>query len=378
MSDGTKWYDPICYQFSFYMLKGKTEPWNPIEATKSFLDDLIPYYHLWMALQGNVMVSRTTSTGTRIRIVKDFDTLHNCCDMLEQQSQNLHGFEISLVPDKTQSKFAVPVKALSKEWRQEVLKNTGLEDSIPLDASQKAVWLYQMINCPTDDLEGVCFPQRCFETKGIQLKISYARYDDPQTLLSHLDGTQRAGENLNGNESLHCVHISLPRCMLKHENQVFGFQHRWEERLLLLCNMYPSSFGSIKMDRYQTECVHPLLTGNGCFVPDFEMGIPDVAWGLCLEQRQAQCLVQLNKQCCVSIFNKVLPLDNGHLYLRLTPDVSVVPKLKAQEQWKLLSPHLHLTEHTINSVRDVPISFRLGIDSDHLQVDEHGYYRITR
>ena len=44
MKNRTKWFDPICYQFSFYLLGKKDEAWNPVEATKPFFEELIPYY----------------------------------------------------------------------------------------------------------------------------------------------------------------------------------------------------------------------------------------------------------------------------------------------------------------------------------------------
>lgn len=152
MKNKTKWFDPICYQFSFYLLGKKDEAWNPVEATKPFFEELIPYYNLWIALQGTVMVSGTTSTGEWIRIAKNSEMLHDFHNKLEQQSHALHSFEITLVPDKTQLKFAVSVKALSKEWRQEVLQYTDLDDSITLGTPQKTTWLCQMLNCGSSHL----------------------------------------------------------------------------------------------------------------------------------------------------------------------------------------------------------------------------------
>lgn len=78
------------------------------------------------------MVSSTTSDGTRIRIAKNPEMLHDYYNKLEQQSHMLHGFDISLVPGKTQSKFAVSDKALSKAWRQEVSQYVDLDESITL------------------------------------------------------------------------------------------------------------------------------------------------------------------------------------------------------------------------------------------------------
>lgn len=384
MRNCVKWYDPICYQFSFYMLETETESWNPVEATKSFFEELIPYYHLWMTLQGSVMVESTTSAGTSIRIAKNSDALLDDCNvLLGQQSHMLHSYKIIPVPDKTQSQFAASDKTLSKEWRQEVLQYTDMKNSTSLSASQKAAWLCQMLNCPTDNLEGLYFPQKCFESQEIPLKVFYGRFDYPQSLLPYNDKLKKnaafpIGQDSNDVKNLHYIHISLPRYMIKHADKTFDLQQKWEERLLLLCNTFISSFGCIKMDRYKKDCVSPLLTGNGCFAPNFGSGIPDVAWGLCLTQHQAERLIKFNEQYCLSLFDKVLPLGNGHLYLRLTPDVSVVSKNKAKELWRLIFPQLCIAKYAMNSLGDVPISFRLGIDASNLQVNEYGYYQIIR
>ena len=172
-----KWFDPICYQFSFYMLGKKAEQWNPIELMKPFWEELIPFYHLWMDLQGKVFISSKTIYGTLINTAKTSHELHDAYSIIDQRSHMIESYEISLVPDKTNSKFATPVKTIPLVQRQEVIKYTSVEDSLTLSLSQKAAWLCKMLNCSTDDLEGICFQQNCYETKILPLKIIYDRYN---------------------------------------------------------------------------------------------------------------------------------------------------------------------------------------------------------
>ena len=70
MKNKTKWFDPICYQFSFYLLGKKDEAWNPVEATKPFFEELIPYYNLWIALQGTVMLAAQPPLGNGLELLR--------------------------------------------------------------------------------------------------------------------------------------------------------------------------------------------------------------------------------------------------------------------------------------------------------------------
>lgn len=383
MKNNTKWYDPICYQFSFYFLRKKTESFDPVEIAKPFWEELTPYFHLWMDLQGRVIVQSTSSDGTLVNSAKNHESFCDSWNILERRSGMLNSYEIALVPDKTRSRFAVSAKTLSKELRQEVLRYIDIEEFATLNASQRAERLCEILNCPTEDLAGLYFPQGFFETKGIPLKIYFSRFDYPNPLLSRMCESEETSafandQTSNDEMNLYYIHISLPRCMINYANRTFDLQHKWEKRMLLLCDTFESSFGFIKMDRYKTESVFPLFTGNGWFIPKFEMGIPDVAWGICLERHQAEGLNFFSNEHHFSLFDKILRLENGHLYLRLTPDVSIIPKSKVKELWRLFFPQLCISDYSINNIRDVPVSFRLGIDSENLQVNENGYYRIIR
>lgn len=375
MGSTIKWYDPICYQFSFYMYGKKTEAWNPVEMMRPFLKELLPYYHLWLSLQGRVMVSAKIENTTLIDTPKDPVALNNALLMLEQRSRMLEGYEIVLVPDKTRSRFATPARSIPMELRQEILRYTNVNNSPAMSVSEQKDWLYRMLNCPTDDLEGIHFPQDCFPSKEIPLKLIYRRVEDPKRLLPSADAPDAEDQYSNNDMNLYYFHVSLPRCMLRYANHTFALQQQWEERLLRLCDMFDSGAGSMKMDSDQNDPFFSLTARSKWFDRDSEPGIPDVAWGMCLGQHQAEKLCQLG-EVCLSVFDKVQPLANGHLYLRLTPDVSFVPKSKAQQLWKLLYPQLFIPENMLGSIRDVPVSFRLGIDFDHLQLEQYGFYQI--
>lgn len=372
MQNYTKWYDPICYQFTFYMLGKENEPWNSFEATEPFWEDLVPYYQQWMDLQGRVIISSTSESGTMIHIATTADELRDAWSIVEQRSHMLNKYTIELVPDKTQTRFATSLRIIPKDWQQEVLQYTDTQNCELLSTAQKTAWLYQMLNCPTDNLAGIYFPQRCFERKHIPMNFHYEKFDYSQLLTFGI--CKPNGEH----QCMHYIHISLPRYMIGYANRSFDLQQKWENQLLSLCNMSSLSFGYIKMDRYATANVPPLVCGNGNFMLSFDSGVPDVAWGLCLDRHQAEGIIQSIGLHGLSTFDKVISLNNGHLYLQLTPDVSIVPHEKAKALWRMVSPQLILDEYMINSIGDIPVSFRLGIDMNNLQFRNGGVYQIIR
>ena len=367
-----KWYDPVCYQFTFYMLGKENEPWTSLEATAPFWDELMPYYQQWMDLRGRVIIESRSESGTLLHMATTVNKLCDAWSSIEQRSHMLNKYTIELVPDKTQTRFATSIRTIPKDWQQEVLQYTDMQKYELLNTSQKTAWLYQMLNCPTDDLEGICFPQYCFEPRQIPMSFCYEKFDYSQLLTFDIYKPN------DEPQCMHYIHISLPRYMIKYANRSFDLQQKWEKRLLLLCGMSNSSFGYIKMDRGATEKVPPLVCGNGNFKLSFDSGVPDVAWGICLDRHQAEGIIQSNGQQDFSIFEKVMPLDKGHLYLQLTSDVSIVPQDKAKELWRLFSPQLIFNSHMINSITELPISFRLGADIANLQFKNAGIYQIIR
>lgn len=372
MPNYIKWYDPVCYQFTFYMLGKENEPWTSLEATAPFLDELMPYYQQWMDLRGRVIIESRSESGTLLHMATAVNKLCDAWSSIEQRSHMLNKYTIELIPDKTQTRFATSVRTIPKDWQQEVLQYTDMQKCELLSTSQKTAWLYQMLNCPTDDLEGIYFPQYCFEPRQIPMSFCYEKFDYSQLLM--FDICKPNDEP----RCMHYIHISLPRYMIKYANRSFDLQQKWENRLLLLCGMSNSSFGYIKMDRGTTEKVPPLVCGNGNFKLSFDSGVPDIAWGICLNRYQAEGIIQSNGQQNSSIFEKVMSLDKGHLYLQLTSDVSIVPHDKAKELWRLFSPQLILNSHVINSITELPISFRLGAGMANLQFKNAGIYQIIR
>ena len=93
---------------------------------------------------------------------------------------------------------------------------------------------------------------------------------------------------------------------------------------------------------------------------------------------QDEGILQSNGEQNSSIFEKVKSLDKGHLYLQLTSDLSIVPHDKVKELWRFFSPQLILNNYMINSITELPISFRLGADMANLQFKNAGIYQIIR
>lgn len=73
MPKNIKWYDPVCYQFTFYMLGKENEPWTSLEATAPFLDELMSYYQQWMDLRGRVIIESRSESGTLIHTATTVD-----------------------------------------------------------------------------------------------------------------------------------------------------------------------------------------------------------------------------------------------------------------------------------------------------------------
>lgn len=75
-------------------------------------------------------------------------------------------------------------------------------------------------------------------------------------------------------------------------------------------------------------------------------------------------------------FYHIEPLKNNKFYLQLTPDISIVTRNEATKLWNIVSPHLQSTPSFFHSIAEVPVSFRMGIDYNKLQIDDYGRYQI--
>ena len=72
--------------------------------------------------------------------------------------------------------------------------------------------------------------------------------------------------------------------------------------------------------------------------------------------------------------HQVERLENGNVYLQLTPNIDAVPIENIQKLWKWASNKIEPIECMDYSVYEVPNSMQMGIGLENLHMDEPGYY----
>lgn len=379
MSSVSGWYDPICYQFFFYACSDiETEP-SIIDACGEFFDEMIPYYALWLSMEGRVLGRYWTEFGCRVTTISNVEALENYADSIS--AEKIRSLELSLVPGKAFANFAVPGRSIPKAWKNQVMHFTDLRKLEAIDKASQKEWLHALMNCPTDDLRGMYFPKKCLMPKDMLLKITYESFCSLGTAAYVNEILKDIGFSATHSDEqqplyIHRMHVSIPRFMLDAMNQTFELQSAWKKRLTTLCESFENSVGYMKMDACEMNHSARLLTGSGSLIPGFSQYLPDVAWAMCLTLRQAESLGGLDYLMGNQVFHDIVALGNHKLYLQLTPDISVVTSSDAAKLWKITSPHLQFLQHSFHSIAEVPVSFRMGVDTDQLQVDDYGCYRM--
>ena len=175
---------------------------------------------------------------------------------------------------------------------------------------------------------------------------------------------------------LHRVNVSVPRFMLDATDQPFTLQSAWKKRLSALCESFEYSTGCMKMDVFELGHGSPLLTGNGRFFPGFTNYLPDIAWGMCLTDKQVQALGGIEYLKDTQAFHDIEILGNNKFFLQHTPDISIVTKEEAKNLCFLASPRMNALPNFSRCIAEPPVSFRMDIDSDQVQMTDYGYYSI--
>ena len=375
------WYDPVCYQFSFYAYSNAEIEESILGAYREFVDEMTPYYALWLSMNGRILREQWTEDGCKLALISDAEAFRNDRGAISLE-RSTRCLKLSLAPGKALANFAVPSRSIEKVWRDEVARFTNLRDCRSIDPTARRDWLFRMMNCPTNDLRGLYFPKRCYVPNEIPLKLSYQRFCSPGTaaylneILSDLDILASHSEDMQP-QYLHRLCVSIPRCMLDAMNQAFSLQYVWKDRQARLCELFKNSMGYIKMDSCEMGHGSALLSGNGSFIPGFSQYIPDIAWAMCLTDRQVEALGGVEYLKVGQVFHYIEMLKNNNFYLQLTPDISVVMRDASAKLWNIVSPHLRIAPCVAHSIGEVPISFRMGIDYDKLQIDDYGYYYIS-
>lgn len=284
--------------------------------------------------------------------------------------------DLSPFATKLPRPFFASTKQLDRRWKEQAARFTDLKQLSTIAKEEQIEWLNDLLNCPSDDLRGCCFPKKCFLPGSMPFTMQY------HTLACTAEMLQENGLVPHASASeqhyLHCIHLSLPRYVLDQMGKRFSLQQVWKERLLRMAAAFETGVGLMKMDCYSAGRCHPLLSGCGNFKLGFATRVHDTGWGLCLNRDQIALLGGVDALRHSDVFYSITELENGSAVLQLTPDVSVVPLSKAKALWRLLSPYIDLVEYQMNHLGDVPPSMRFGIPVESLRVNGARQYRLIK
>lgn len=376
MSASGGWWDPVCYQWDVYAVSTEGPSNEVREAFCACADEMKLFFEQWIASEKGLL-SRIHSSerGYQMAVMRNQSELNVYLDGFESRlSQSVDEVEISPVSPGLPRMLMMPAKALNPEWKKAVLHFTDKKEN---NREGRVEWLYELLNCPTDDLRGCCFPQRCFVPGSCAFRLQYRRIPAGMTIVYADKILKESGVHAKTSSSIELLHVSIPRALLTAMNGSFPFQNTWKERMKQLCGGLEACVGVMKMDCCSMRRGSPLCLGNGNFRLAFREHLHDAGWGLGLTRNQLEKMGGLDALRKSSTFYAIEPLKNGGVYLQLTPDISVVPKNAAKALWKQVSPYLKM-EDALNSSRDVPPSMRFGVDRSDLCIDEWGDYHFRQ
>lgn len=376
MSGSGGWWDPVCYQWDVYAVRAEG-PFNEVrEAFCASADEMKLFFGQWIASEkGLLSRMHSSERGYQMAVMRDQSELNAYLDGFESRlSQSVDEVEISPASPGLPRTLMTPAKALNPEWKKAVLHFTDKKEN---NLEGRVEWLHELLNCPTDDLRGCCFPQRCFVPGSCAFRLQYRRIPAGTTIVYADEILKESGVSAKAASSIELLHVSIPRALLTAMNVSFPFQNTWKERMKRLCGELEACVGVMKMDCCPMKRGSPLCLGNGNFRLAFREHLHDAGWGLGLTRNQLEKMGGLDALRKSSTFYAVEPLKNGGVYLQLTQDISVVPKNAAKALWKQASPYLKM-EEALNSSRDVPPSMRFGVDRSDLCIDEWGDYHFRQ
>ncbi len=381
MSISTSWYDPVGYQFIFFAVSDKNAEPSIVKACEDFMDELKPFHSLWISKGGRVLGERKLlmRNGNYVNVIKNTEELEAYRNIVS--SSELQTLEVSLVPGRTRAKFAAPGRSIPKATKDQVMHFTDMRKLKEIDKTAQKEWLLNLLNCPTDDLRGLFFPKRCYIPHEMFLHLTYDTCCSLGTraylneLLKDVDIVPSDSDEPKP-YYLHMLYVSVPRFMLDAMDQPFTLQSAWKKRLSALCESFEYSTGCMKMDVFELGHNPLLLTGNGRFFPGFSNYLPDIAWGMCLTDKQIQALGGIEHLRDTQVFHDIEVLENNKFFLQHTPDISIVTKEEAAKLWNLASAHMNVCPNFSHCIGEPPVSFRMDINSDQVQMTDYGYYSI--
>lgn len=381
MSISTSWYDPVGYHFLFLAVSDKSGEPSVVKACEEFMDEMKPFYASWIS-EGGSLLGKSKSLPNSAFYIKNIQSTEELEIYRNTVSSNeLCYLNLSPIPGKTLAKFAAPGRSIPKATKDQTIQFTDRRKLKEIDKTAQKEWLLNLLNCPTGDLRGLFFPKRCYISDETFLHLTYESWCSSETIV-HLDKILKDVDIAISDSDepelyyLHRMYVSIPRFMLDVIGQPFTLQSAWKKRLSILCESFEYSTGYMKMDVCELRHGSPLLTGGGRFLPGFSNYLPDIAWGMCLTDKQVQALGGIEHLKETQVFHDIEILGNNKFFLQHTPDISIVTKEEAKKLWNLASPHMNVYPNFSHCIGEPPVSFRMGIESDQVQMNDYGYYSI--
>ena len=368
------WFDPICYQFYFYHVNSTGFSPEVSGAYGSFLEEIKPYFEHCISLNESLLLKiHDNQAGFIVRKISGLKEVNDSFNAISNgMDPSTDEVKWSLCSGKIPRQFAAPGKEIPLDWKKDVMRYMNDRNESGISEKEQREWLYRILNCSSDDLKTCCFPSKCFASGSETFVLHHRCIPLNGTAAYANEILKEIGMEQKQNLFVEYIYVSIPRYLLRHMNRSFDLQDRWKKRLKQLSAAFRISVGGIKVDCFKSCRTAPLLTIHGNYKLGFSERIPDVSWGMCMTEEQMKGFNQ--SDAVFECLHQVERLENGNVYLQLTPNMDTVPIENIQKLWKWASNKIEPIECMDYSVYEVPNSMQMGIGLENLHMDEPGYY----
>ena len=226
----------------------------------------------------------------------------------------------------------------------------------------------KLFRCPSDYLEEVQQHKRHLKSNHLDLLYGssnvYRNGEDSPTIEAVAD---RPPEEIRAAKYRHLLSFRVPRYLFHGEMKSFPYQQAWIEEVTKLCERFPYSTASMRMDAtrnsFEEFAVEPMFSKRDKIY--MAQKIAGYVWGMWLTEAQLKLLggiAAIEKQ---ELFYRVTSLKSGGVFLQLTEHVNYVPKDLNDRLYHYLKPHLVPKGITVTDFFSV--SYRMSFEEADVQ-----------
>lgn len=348
-----QWYfDPMCYQLYLCAISSqKTEP----PLCQHVLEML---YELKPCIEYYVEVSAPWSLTMHADNWMLPLTKANIETMYTQLSTNQFS-HLQLMHLLKKLPRALAVQLSAKEARS-MKERTRLFSSAKSSPQIDPVRICTLLSCPSPDLKGIYYPAKKFWNNFFSIEYTSTPVPSPQ---SSDDSYFR-----------HVIYIQVPRVVFEHTTSGFTFQDSWKERLRDICNRFEVANGCIKLDATVSRFSCGIMNRFSSDIS--ETSLPGYSWLLCITRHQLNALGGIGTVKSWNLFHQCTELNNGGAMLQLTEHVDIIERTVNNHMVGKLHPYLRFQPTGIMD-EEIPISFRLSLETDDVVVVENNRYKLN-